>query len=157
MIDPNGPSFVEIAIAERYARRARRARAVAAGQLTGRAAARDAIVWVCIAHWAEWLYIFAGKWPTDVAVPLADCVTAARRAADDAAARAARAAPDADPAQRFADRSAADLAALARALEHLLAEIAAHPAGAVTPVAARCPIPADAGTPGGAPLEIAGQ
>lgn len=143
MIDPSSPTFVEIAIAERYARRARRARAVAAGQLTPRAAARDAIVWVCICHWAEWLYTFAGKWPTDVAVPLADCIAAARKAADDAAARAAKAAPDAAPA----DRSAADLAALAAALQSLELEIAAHPAGATTPVAARCPIAADAGTP----------
>lgn len=135
MIDPR-PSFTEIAHGEAYARRIRRARALADGKLTRTAAAHDAALWDGVVAWAGVIYQVAGAWPK-YAVPVDQAATAAREAASGAERRAVR--------DRTNDRTHHDLAALATALEHLATAVAASPSGTTAPILGKVQhlIPAD--------------
>jgi hypothetical protein len=141
MIDAFRPSLTEIAVAEGYARRMRRARAVAAGNLGRAAALNDAAAWDTVIGWAQACYQLAGAWPGHLAGTLPRAREIARAAAERAErlAREAHAAGTIDPH----DRTPRDLAALAAALDQLAAQHDAAPEALNICIAARTTIAPD--------------
>jgi hypothetical protein len=140
------PSFIEIAAGESYARRIRRAAAMAQGRLTLAQARQDARAWDAIWHWSQDIYCIAGPWRGTAD----DCAAAAGEVRKAAAAATTRASKDAEAALREG-RIPADLTALADALAALADFVRENPTGATARNPARAqepkipPDPADAG------------